>query len=116
MANHRVGSYGQTVRVNIGVDLSQFNGQSGRDLTAVISTGGGAYSQEWNFSASTLFVGNSTVYSSAVGVTFTSGQWAWFQPATADAFTSASTHHCHIRASATGQYFITPNVTFEIDA
>ena len=58
MADHRIGSYGQTIRVNIGIDMSQFTGQTGRDITCVISAASGVYSSEFNFSASTLFIGS----------------------------------------------------------
>lgn len=115
MANQRKGAYGATIRVNIGVDMSQFTGQSGRDITAVLSAASGVYSQEFNFSASTLFIGASTIFSSTEGVVFTSGQWVYFQNLTAAAFVTADTHYTHIRASATGQFFITPTASFEVD-
>ena len=114
-ANHRKGSYGQTIRVNIGLDMSQFTGQTGRNITAVLSAASGTYSQEFNFDSSTLFIGNSTVFSSTEGIGFASGQWVYYQPATAQALVTADTHYTHIRASATGQFFITPTASFEVD-
>ena len=116
MANQRKGSYGATVRIDIGIDATQFTGQTGRNITAVLSAASGVYSVEFDFAGSTVFIGNSTVYSSTEGLTFSSAQWVWFQPATADAFTTATTHYGHIKASATSQYFISPTFSFEIDA
>ena len=115
MVNNRVGTYGQTIRVDIGVSASQFTGLAGRDITAVLSAGSGNYSHEFSFDASTLFIGNSTINSSTEGVTFASGQWVWFQPSTAEAYLSAVTHTGFVNCSASGIYFKTPSFSFEID-
>tara|TARA_Y100000296_G_scaffold54941_1_gene63095 strand:+ start:234 stop:539 length:306 start_codon:yes stop_codon:yes gene_type:complete len=101
--------------------MTQFTGQAGRGITAVLSASGGAYSHEFSFGASTLFLGGSTIYSSSEGLSFASDgssdqQWIWFAPATAEAYTEEGTHYGHIRASATGQFFISPTFDFEIDA
>ena len=109
MSNPRKGSYGYTIRVETGVDLSQF-----RDITLHVSaSSSGGFTL--NLSASTLFVGQSTVYSSTEGVTFVSGQWVYGQNLTAQAFATADDYDMWVVASATGKNFISPVVTFLVD-
>jgi hypothetical protein len=115
MSNPRKNSYGFTVRLNTGIDLSEFQGQAGRDITihcSASSTGG----FNLNLSASTCFIGNSTVYSSSEGLTFTSGQWIFGQMLTADAFATADDYTIWVVASATGKHFISPTQIITVDA
>lgn len=114
MSNPRKLSYGYTVRCNAGIDLSEFRGQTGRDITifcSASSTGG----FRLNVSASTAFVGNSTIYSSSEGLTFVSGQWAYGQMLTADAFATADDYTIWLVASATGKHFISPTQVITVD-
>lgn len=111
MSNHRVGAYGVTFRVDTGLDLSDFS-----DVTLRVSASGGGDSWTKNLSASTLFIGNSTVYSSSEGLTFTSGQWCYGANATAEAFLSAQNYVLQVECSATSKYYISPARTFTIDA
>lgn len=115
MTNARKNSYGYTIRVETGIDLSEFQGQAGRDITvfcSASSNGGFAL----NLSASTLFIGASTVYSSSEGLTFVSGQWAYGQNLTAQAFTTADDYDIWLVASATGKNFISPVRVITVDA
>jgi len=109
MTNPRKNSYGYTIRIETGLDMSQFTDI--RLFCSASSNGG------FNLyrSASTLFVGNSTIYSSAEGITFTSGQWVYGQNLTADAFSTADKYSIWIEALATAKHFISPKVTIEVD-
>ena len=109
-SNPRKGTYGYTVRIDCATDLSVF-----KDITAIGSASAAVSSMSFNLSASTLFVGNSTIYSSTEGLTFNSGEWVYFQPLTAEAFVTADTYTFHVEASATGVYFKSPDVTISVD-
>ena len=109
MTNPRKNSYGYTIRVQTDLDMSTF-----RDITifcSASSTGGFAL----NLSASTAFVGNSTVHARDEGMTLVSGQWVWGQNLTAQPFTTADDWNIWVVASATGQHFISPIQTFTVD-
>lgn len=115
MTNPRKNSYGYTIRVETGQDLSQFQGQAGRDISIFCSaSSNGGF--RLNLSASTLFIGASTVYSSSEGLTFTSGQWCYGQNMTADAFGTADNYNIWLVASATGKHFITPVRVITVDS
>lgn len=116
MANPRKNSYGYTLRINVGIDMSQFQGAAGRDITLLCSSSaaaGGGF--RLNLSASTLFIGQSTVYSSTEGLTFTSGQWVYGQNLTAQSFATADDYSAYVIASATGQNFISPIAVITVD-
>lgn len=108
--NPRKNSYGYTIRVETGVAMSQF---SDIRLFCSASSNGGFNKY---LSASTLFVGASTVYSSTEGLTFTSGQWVYAQTITADAFTTADDYELWVEALATGKLFISPVSIITVDA
>ena len=113
--NPRKNSYGYTVRVLAGVALSDFQGQAGRDISILCSaSSNGGF--RLNLSASTAFIGASTIYSSSEGLTFTSGQWCYGQMLTADAFATADDYTIWVVASATGKHFISPTQTITVDA
>lgn len=114
MANPRLGSYGYTLRVDTGIDLNAFV-SGGGDITLRVSassTGG----FNLNYSASTLFIGQSTIYSSTEGVTFNSGQWVYGQNLTANAFATADDYSMWVAASATARNFISEVAIFTVDA
>lgn len=114
-SNPRKNSYGFTVRIDTGIALSDFQGQAGRDITircSASSTGG----FNLNLSASTCFIGNSTIYSSSEGLTFASGQWVYGQMLTANAFGTADDYTIWVVASATGKHFISPTQIITVDA
>jgi hypothetical protein len=114
LANPRRGSFGYTIRIYTGLTMSDFQGQAGRDIAlyASASSNGGF---RLNLSASTLFIGNSTVYSSTEGLTFNSGQWVYGQNLTADAFGTADEYDLWVVASATAKHFISPKVRITVD-
>jgi hypothetical protein len=117
VSNPRKNSYGYTIRINTGIDMAEFQGAAGRDISLHVSSsaaGGGGF--VLNLSASTLFIGNSTVYSSTEGLTFTSGQWVYGQNLTAQAFATADDYNAWIIASATGKNFISPIAVITVDA
>lgn len=114
MTNPRKGSFGYTIRVEAGVDMSQFAGQAGRDISLLCSaSSNGGF--RLNLSASTLFIGASTIYSSSEGLTFISGQWCYGQNLTADAFGTADDYNLWLVASATGKSFISPIRVITVD-
>ena len=114
MTNPRKNSYGYTIRIETGVAMSDFQGQTGRDITLLCSaSSNGGFNL--NLSASTLFIGNSTIYSSSEGLTFTSGQWVYGQNLTAQAFGTADDYNVWIVASATGKNFISPKRLITVD-
>lgn len=115
MSNPRKGSYGYTLRILTGIDMNDFTGQTGRDITIHVSaSSNGGFNL--NFSASTLYIGQSTIYSSTEGLTFTSAQWVYGQNLTADAFTTADDYYAWVVASATAKHFISPKVLITVDA
>lgn len=114
MSNPRKNSYGYTIRVNCGIDLSEFTGATGRDITLHCSASA-ADGFVLNLSASTLFIGASTVYSSTEGLTFVSGQWVYGQNLTADAFATADEYSLWVVASATAKHFISPIAIVSVD-
>lgn len=110
MSNPRKNSYGYTIRIQTDVDLADFI-----DVTLYCSaSSNGGFSL--NLSASTLFIGNSTVYAQDEGFNLLSGQWAWGQNLTAQPFTTADVWHAWLECSATGQRLISPKVRFTVDA
>lgn len=116
MSNPRRNSYGYTIRIHTGVDMTEFQGATGRDITLHCSSsaaGGGGFNL--NLSASTLFIGHSTVYSSSEGLVFNSAQWVYGQNLTADAFATADNYSMWVVASATAKHFISPKVTITVD-
>ena len=109
MANPRKNSYGYTIRIQTDLDMSEFN-----DITIYCSaSSNGGFSL--NLSASTAFIGNSTVRARDEGITLISGQWVWGQNLTAQPFSTADTWNVWVVASATGQHFISPIQTFTVD-
>ena len=115
MTNPRRLSFGYTVRIDCGTDMSVFAGQTGRDISIYCSaSSNGGF--RLNLSASTAFVGASTVYSSAEGLTFASGQWVYGNMLTADAFATADVYNLWVVASATGKHFISPVQTITVDS
>ena len=107
MTNPRKTSNGYLIRVNAGTDLSSFG-----NITLHVSA---SVNQGWslNLVASTLFVGNSTIFSSTEGLTFNSGEWAYGTQTSA--FATASDYDFHLVCSATSQAFITPIFTITVD-
>lgn len=108
--NPRKGTYGYLIRIDAGIDLSSFS-----NIWIYGSASSNVSSMSFNLNASTLFIGNSTVYSSTEGVTMNSGEWCYCRPATTEAFVTADDYFFHIEASATGQFFKSPNVTITVD-
>lgn len=114
MTNPRKGSYGYTIRVETGVDMTEFQGATGRDISLFCSaSSNGGF--RLNLSASTLFIGHSTIYSSSEGLTFTSAHWVYGQNMTADAFGTADDYNVYLIASATGKNFISPLRVITVD-
>ena len=109
MSNPRRNSYGHTIRIETGVDMAQFS-----DIRMFVSASSNGGFNKY-LSASTLFVGQSTVYSSTEGLTFLSGQWVYAQSLTADAFGTADNYAVWIEALATGKHFISPEVVITVD-
>lgn len=108
-SNPRKNSYGYTLRIGTGIDMSQFTDI--RLYCSASSNGGFAL----YLSASTLFVGHSTVYSSAEGLTFNSAEWVYGQNLTAEAFTTADNYNIWVEALGTAKHFISPTVTITVD-
>lgn len=109
MTNPRKNSYGYTIRIQTDIDLTSF-----RDITIFCSaSSNGGFSL--NLSASTAFVGHSTVYAQDEGMALVSGQWVWGQNLTAQSFTTADDWNVWVVASATGKNFISPKATFTVD-
>lgn len=95
--------------------MASFAGQAGRDISILCSaSSNGGF--RLNLSASTVFIGHSTVYSSAEGLTFASAQWVYGQTLTADAFATADVYNLWVVASATGKHFISPVQTITVDS
>jgi len=114
LSNPRKGSYGYLLRISTGIDMTDFTGASGRNIQvkcSASSSGGFAL----DFNASTLFIGQSTIYSSSEGLTFTSAQWVYGQNMTAQAFSTADDYNVWVEASATGKYFISPVAVITVD-
>jgi len=111
VTNPRKNSYGYTIRIDTGIDLSQFS-----NIFAYGSASSNVSAMSFNLNASTLFIGNSTIYSSTEGITMNSGEWVYFQTLTTEAFVTADDYFFHIEASATGQRFISPDVVITVDA
>lgn len=110
MSNPRKNSYGYTLRALCGLDMADF-----QDITLHVSASASGIGFTLNLSASTLFIGQSTVYSSTEGLTFTSGQWVYGQTLTAQSFSTADTWNMRVEASATGKYFISDTASFTVD-
>lgn len=109
MPNPRKNSYGYTIRIQTDIALSSF-----RDITIVCSaSSNGGFSL--NLSASTAFIGASTVQAQDEGMALVSGQWVWGQNLTAQPFSTADDYNVWIVASATGKNFISPIATFTVD-
>lgn len=114
MSNPRKNSYGYTIRILTGIDMNEFRGQPGRDITLFCSASSdGGFSL--NLSASTLFVGQSTIYSSTEGLTFPSAEWVYGQNLTAQPFTTADNYNVWVVASATAKHFISPQALITVD-
>jgi len=109
VSNPRKGSYGYTIRILTGIDMNDFENIA---LRASASSNGGFNLYR---SASTLFVGNSTVYSSTEGLTFPSARWVYGQNLTANAFNTADDYSMWIVADSTGEHFISPVVVITVD-
>ena len=109
MGNPRKDSYGFTIRIQCDLDLTTFNDIS---IYCSASSNGGF---RLNKSASTAFVGASTVYAQDEGMNLLSGQWVWGQNLTAQSFTTADNWNVWVVASATGKHFISPVQTFTVD-
>lgn len=110
MTNPRKGSYGYLLRAHTGLDLSEF-----QDITLHVSASATGIGFQLNLSASTLFIGQSTIYSSTEGLTFVSGEWVYGRNLTAQAFSTADTWKMWVAASATSKNFISPIATFEVE-
>lgn len=114
MSNPRKNSYGYTIRILTGIDMNEFRGATGRDITLFCSaSSNGGFSL--NLSASTLFVGQSTVYSSSEGLTFPSAEWIYGQNLTAQPFATADDWYAWVVASATAKHFISPRALITVD-
>jgi hypothetical protein len=108
--NPRKGSFGYTIRVGTGIDMAAFP-----NIAIKVSAEGG--SNTWTVYASTgqVFVGNSTLYSSALGQTFGSGQWVYGITATAEAFATAEDYTVEVIADATARHFISRQGVLTVD-
>jgi len=114
-SNPRKGSFGYTIRVNAGLPLSNFTGQTGRNITLHVSASA-ADGFTLDVGNSTLFVGASTIFSSVTGLTMQSGEWCFGQNATATPFATADDYTCWLVASATGQFVISPTAVITVDS
>ena len=109
MTNPRKDSYGYTVRIQTDIDLTTF-----RDISIYCSaSSNGGF--RLNLSASTAFIGGSTVHARDEGMNLVSGEWIWGQNLTAQSFTTADDWNVWVVASATGKHFISPAQTFTVD-
>ena len=108
--NPRKGSYGYTIRVGTGIDMSAFG-----DIAIAVSASGGSNSWTLYASTSQVFVGASTIYSSALGVTFASGEWVYGITATAEAFATADAYTVEVIADATAKHFISRQGVLSVD-
>lgn len=108
--NPRKGSFGYTIRVGLGIDANAFP-----DIAIKASAEGG--SNTWTVYASTgqVFVGQSVLYSSALGVTFGSGQWVYGVTGTAEAFATADVYNIEVIADATSKHFISRQGALSVD-
>lgn len=114
MSNPRKNSYGYLIRVATGIDMTDFTGATGRNIQVKVSaSSNGGFTLDFN--ASTLFIGQSTIYSSSEGLTFISAQWVYGQNMTAQAFSTADDYNAWVEASATGKYFISPTALITVD-
>ena len=111
MGNPRKGSYGYTIRVGLGVDMTGFS-----DIAIAASASGGGDSWTLYASTSQVFVGSGTIYSSALGVSFASGEWVYGITATAEPFATADNYVIEVIADATGQHFISRQDVLSVDA
>jgi hypothetical protein len=108
--NPRKGSYGYTIRVGTGIDMNAFP-----NIAIAVSAEGG--SNSWTVYASTnqVFVGQSVLYSSALGQTFASGQWVYGVTGTAEAFATADVYNIEVIADATARHFISRQGALSVD-
>lgn len=109
MSNPRKNSYGYTIRIQTDIDLNTF---ARVYIYASASSNGGFLLDS---SASTAFVGNSTVYAQEEGLRLLSGQWVWGQNLTSQPFTTADDWTLWVEASGSGKYFRSPTVTITVD-
>lgn len=108
--NPRKGSFGYTIRVGTGIDMSTF-----QNIAIKVSASCGANTWTVYGSTNQVFVGNSTLYSSALGVTFGSGQWVYGITATAEAFATADDYTVEVIADATARHFISRQCVLTVD-
>lgn len=108
--NPRKGSFGYTIRVGTGVDMNQFP-----NIAIKVSASSG--SNTWTVYASTsqVFVGQSILYSSALGETFASAMWVYGITGTAEAFATADTYNIEVIADATARHFISRQGALAVD-
>jgi hypothetical protein len=109
-SNPRKGSFGYTIRVGTGINMTQFP-----NIAIKVSASCG--NNTWTVYASTgqVSVGHSTLYSSALGITFQSAQWVYGNTATAEAFATADTYTVEVIADATAKHFISRQGTITVD-
>lgn len=108
--NPRKGSYGYTIRVGTGIDMASFP-----NIAIKVSASCGSNTWTVYASASQVFVGNSVLYSSALGQTFASGQWVYGITATAEAFATADAYTIEVIADATSRHFISRQGVLTVD-
>lgn len=108
--NPRKGSFGYTIRVGTGIDMNAFP-----NIAIAVSASCG--NNSWTVYASTgqVFVGNSTLYSSALGQTFASAQWVYGITGTAEAFATADDYVVEVIADATSKHFISRQGVLTVD-
>lgn len=108
--NPRKGSYGYTLRIGTGMDMTTFP-----NIAIKVSASCG--SNTWTIYASTsqVFVGASVLYSSALGTTFASAEWVYGITGTAEAFATADSYAVELIADATSRHFISRQGTIEVD-
>ena len=99
----RKGSYGYTVRVNLGLTASSWP-----DLAMRFSASGGSDSFILYASSNQVLVGASSIQSSALGVQFASGQWVYGITGSAQPFATADTYYVDVECKTSGQLFYTP--------
>ena|SRR5690242_19149754 len=108
--NPRKGSFGYTIRVGTGMDMTQFT-----NIAIKVSAESG--SNTWTVYSSTaqVFVGASVLYSSALGETFASSQSVYGVTGTAEAFATADVYNIEVIADATARHFISRQGSLTVD-
>ncbi len=109
----RKNTYGQTLRVQTGLDLASIQAAGGK-IWVIGSASSNVSAISTNTSAGTCSVGASTV--AADGIVFTSGQYVQITTlGTNDAWRTADSYTFHVAISATSINYKSPPVIVSVD-